>query len=80
MADVTECKDDPKIPRYIFKFVKISELNNCVVGDMVDVLAWVLTDEGETGITLKSGNTSQKRVLTLYDQTKTFIDVTFWGD
>ena len=79
MAEVTECRDDPRIPRFIFKFKKIPDIIEAQIGDLVDVLGWVYSDEGESDITLKSGDTSSKRVVTIYDQTKTFIDVTFWG-
>lgn len=76
-TEVQKVDDDEEVPKYCFKFVKISDLPSC--SGLVDCIAVVREVYPVSTITLRStGKESSKRDLIIADQTGS-CRLTLWG-
>lgn len=76
------CEDEPQdaIPRAVYHFKRIDEIESVAAGTMLDVLG-VLHSIGDfTTITLKNGTEQSKRSLVLRDNSNRSIELTMWAE
>jgi replication factor A1 len=71
--------DDGKIKYKKFNFTSIEKISTVDNGTIVDVLGIILKVNDMSSITRKDGTSANKRVMTIYDESKQCIDLTLWG-
>ncbi|KAL3155866.1 hypothetical protein ABBQ32_012870 [Trebouxia sp. C0010 RCD-2024] len=76
------CEDEPQdaIPRAVYHFKRIDDIESVPAGTMLDVLG-VLHSIGDfTTITLKNGTEQSKRSIVLRDNSNRSIELTMWAE
>ncbi|KAH8739752.1 Rf-A (OB fold protein) [Cryptosporidium ryanae] len=80
-AEIQSMPQDERIPRKAYNFVKISDIRTYSKGQTLDLLGILLRAGPVTTITVKStGADTQKRDLTIIDQSGHSIDLTLWSE
>ena len=76
---IEKCANDSHIKNDSFSFTKLEGIEVLVQACTIDVIGIIL-DVGMTGsLTLKSGESRDKRQLTIGDESNVSISVTLWG-
>ncbi|KAF7458136.1 replication protein A 70 kDa DNA-binding subunit A-like [Cryptosporidium felis] len=80
-AEIQILPQDDRIPRKTYNFIPISEIKGYSKGQSLDLLGILLKAGPITTITVKStGVDTQKRELTIIDQSGHSIDLTLWSE
>ncbi|KAK6589476.1 Rf-A (OB fold) [Cryptosporidium xiaoi] len=80
-AEIQSMPQDERIPRKAYNFVKISDIRTYSKGQTLDLIGILLKAGPITTITVKStGAETQKRELTIIDQSGHSIDLTLWSE
>lgn len=74
------CQDGGDIPKILLQFTSISALEDVPAGATVDVLGVVDSIMDWSTITKKDGTETQKRSLTIRDDSGRSIELTLWGN
>ena len=72
---IEELDDDPNILRFKFTFTPVSNLSKIPKNSNVDVLGIVKEFSDVEKLNLKSGETKEKRTVTVYDETNSSVEV-----
>ncbi|KAI5066239.1 hypothetical protein GOP47_0018863 [Adiantum capillus-veneris] len=72
-------EEDGSIPRQLFDFKPINEIENMEANSMVDLVGVVVTINPSSTIMRKNGTETQKRTLQLRDTSGRSVEVTMWG-
>jgi|DEB0MinimDraft_12_1074336.scaffolds.fasta_scaffold23113_2 replication factor A1 len=78
-AVIQLAKDDGSIAKQAFEFVKIGDIEEVQLHS-VDVIGVVTDVSEQSSIQLKSGESKNKRTVTLVDQSSCTVTLTLWGD
>lgn len=73
------CNEEDDIPHMFFSFIKIGAVEDSPPGSMVDICGVVESVMDWTTITKRDGTDTQKRSVTLRDDTQRSIELTLWG-
>lgn len=79
-SQLTAMPDESAIPRVLFSFVPLANLEDTPPGVMVDVLAVVESVGDVVDITRKDGTQASKRSVTIKDASGRSIELTLWGE
>lgn len=76
------CEDEPQeaIPRAVYHFKRIEEIESVPAGTMLDVLGVLHSIGDYTTITLKNGTEQSKRSIVLRDNSNRSIELTMWAE
>ncbi|KAL4589438.1 hypothetical protein LXL04_002345 [Taraxacum kok-saghyz] len=75
------CPDeDSSIPQQQFSFKPISEIETLENNSIIDIIGIVTSVNPSVPILRKNGMETQRRILTLKDQSNKSIEVTLWGE
>ncbi|KAL5550823.1 hypothetical protein UlMin_000999 [Ulmus minor] len=73
-------EDDNSIPKQLFHFCPISDIEGMENNSVVDVIGVVSSISPATSIMRKNGTETQKRTLQLKDNTGRSVELTLWGN
>ncbi|CAH1425278.1 unnamed protein product [Lactuca virosa] len=75
------CTDeDSSIPQQQFSFKPISEIETLENNSIIDIIGIVTSVDPSVPILRKNGMETQRRILTLKDQSSFSVELTLWGD
>ncbi|KAI3790000.1 hypothetical protein L2E82_02809 [Cichorium intybus] len=75
------CNDeDSSIPQQQFSFKPISEIETLENNSILDIIGIVTSVNPSVPILRKNGMETQRRILTITDQSSKSVEVTLWGD
>jgi len=72
-------EDDPLIKMKSYKYTPIEKINDMNKGELVNVLG-IIEKVGPISSTFKPEGEVRKRVITIYDESKTRINITMWRE
>lgn len=72
--------DDAHISGNSFTFTQLNAIEELVQSCNIDVIGIVLDVGPTTALTLRSGESRDKRLLTIGDESNVSIGVTLWGN
>ncbi|KAL5698287.1 Replication protein A 70 kDa DNA-binding subunit A [Ranunculus cassubicifolius] len=80
-STVDLCPDeDSSIPQQQFAFRPISDIENTENNSILDIIGVVTSVNPSVAIMRKNGTETQRRILTLKDQSSRSVELTLWGD
>jgi replication factor A1 len=64
-----------------FNFAKLNTIEQLAANETIDIAAYIKEARQVTEVTLKkAGEQKQRRVITLFDNSNTLVEMTLWGD
>eukprot|EP00792_Barthelona_sp_PAP020_P013036 TRINITY_DN7997_c0_g1_i1.p1 TRINITY_DN7997_c0_g1~~TRINITY_DN7997_c0_g1_i1.p1 ORF type:complete len:595 (-),score=152.14 TRINITY_DN7997_c0_g1_i1:77-1861(-) len=82
-CEVIECRDlslTSKLPMLKLEIIPIQSICQMEVNSMLDVVCVVRSEEEAISLRLRSGRDTEKKDLTVVDQSNQWIRLTLWGD
>ncbi|XP_057967095.1 replication protein A 70 kDa DNA-binding subunit A [Malania oleifera] len=80
-SNVELCQDeDGSIPKQLFSFRPISEIENADNNSIIDIIAIVISVNPSVPILRKNGTETQRRILNIKDGSGRSVELTLWGD
>ena len=79
-TQITEVQQSEDIPKFFYKFINFTEIEDTAQYDAVDVLAIVVDPGTCSSVSLRSGEEKMRKTVRLADDSGVACDLTLWGE